>query len=50
MKGNVMPVERITRDDEGNVFCPNNFPHGPHSNAIWSDWQDVEVWDCAGHN
>jgi hypothetical protein len=41
-------VEPITRDAEGNLVCPNDFAHGPHSNAVWTDWNAVDVWDCSG--
>lgn len=41
-------VDRITTDAEGNITCPNNFPHLPHSNAVWTDWNDAEVWNCSG--
>lgn len=41
-------IERITLDAEGNAVCPNEGPHEPHSNAVWSDWQSAEVWECTG--
>lgn len=40
-------LEPITMKD-GHAFCPNAFPHVPHTNAVWLDWQDAESWDCTG--
>lgn len=38
----------ITTDADGNVGCPEPEPHEPHTDAVWFDWQRVEVWTCHG--
>lgn len=40
-------LERITLKDE-RPFCPNVFPHVPHRNAIFTDWNNAESFDCSG--
>lgn len=40
-------LERITLKDE-RPFCPNTFPHAPHRNAIFTDWNRSESFDCNG--
>lgn len=40
-------LERITLKD-GKPFCPNTFPHTPHTNAIFTDWNEQESWGCNG--
>lgn len=42
------PQPRITLDDAGNVTCPADQPHAPHTDAVWFDWQTCEVWTCSG--
>lgn len=40
-------VGRITlKDDE--AYCPNEGPHKAHTNAIFTDWQDAQSWNCDG--
>lgn len=31
------------------AHCPNAFPHVPHRNAVWTDFQEVQSWDCTGN-
>lgn len=40
-------LARITLKDN-EPFCPNAFPHVPHTNAVFTDWQEAESWDCNG--
>ena len=40
-------VKRITMVD-GEAHCPNEGPHVPHTNAVFTDWQDAQSWDCNG--
>lgn len=40
-------VQRIALKD-GKPSCPNEFPHVPHTNAVFTDWQQAESWDCDG--
>lgn len=40
-------LKRITMRD-GAAWCPNDGPHIPHTNAIFTDWQAAESWDCNG--
>jgi hypothetical protein len=42
-------LERITINEQGEVVCPNEFPHDKHTNAVWTDWQECEVWTCSGN-
>jgi hypothetical protein len=40
-------LERITLKDE-RPFCPNAFPHVPHTNAVFTDWNRSESFNCDG--
>lgn len=40
-------VERITLKDDV-AYCPNEGPHVAHTNAIFTDWQDQQSWNCDG--
>lgn len=40
-------VARITLKD-GEAHCPNEGPHVAHTNAIFTDWQDAQSWECDG--
>lgn len=42
------PVPRIVLDENSQPYCPAEHAHERHSDAVWSDWQTVEVWDCSG--
>jgi len=33
---------------EGTVYCPNPTPHAEHTNAVWFDWNQFEVYTCTG--
>lgn len=39
----------ITLDKDDRAFCPNEFPHVPHTNAVWLDWQRAESYECSGN-
>jgi hypothetical protein len=42
-------VPRLTLTPEGEVTCPAaGTPHEAHTDAVWFDWQRVEVWTCDG--
>lgn len=42
------PVPRITLDESNQPHCPADYPHLRHTDAVWYDWQSVEVWTCEG--
>lgn len=41
-------LARIIVNEDGKPFCPNTDTHPAHTNAVWSDWSDGEVWICEG--
>lgn len=40
-------LEPITLKGDRPV-CPNEFPHVPHTNAVFTDWQQAQSWNCNG--